>query len=134
MEEWGITGKVKCSVTDAAQNTIATATIMKVVHATSIAHALNLIVKKLIGATPDLDETRSWVGTIVTYIKTSTTVKEGLQQRQEQMSHQVMEMIEVETRWNSTCDMLQHFYEQRDALAAALATLNTHMVPLTARE
>ena len=48
MEEWGITSKVTCVVTDAAANMIACTREMKVKHAICIAHAINLMVKKLL--------------------------------------------------------------------------------------
>ena len=32
-------------------------------------------------------------------------------------------ITEVDTRWNSTYETLQRFYEQRDAVAAALLAL-----------
>ncbi|XP_030584252.1 zinc finger BED domain-containing protein 1-like [Archocentrus centrarchus] len=135
MVEWGIGGKVRCLVTDAAQNMTATARILKVRHAVCIAHALNLIVKKSIDATPGLDDIRSRVRRTVAYFKSSTTAKECLQQVQVQMGRPVMKLMqEVETWWNSTFEMLQQIYDQREAVAAALATLSTDLAPLTANE
>ena len=46
MEEWGITSKVTCVVTDATANMIACTRELKVKHAICIAHAINLMVKK----------------------------------------------------------------------------------------
>lgn len=37
---------------------------------------------------------------------------------------------EVETRWNSTFFMLQRIYEEREAVGAALTSLNTNVTPL----
>lgn len=80
-------------MTDAAQNMITTARILIVRHGVCIAHALNLIVKKSIDATPRLDDIRSRVQRIVTYFKSSTTVKEHLQQVQVQMGRPVIKLV-----------------------------------------
>uniref|UniRef100_A0A674MKY1 BED-type domain-containing protein n=1 Tax=Takifugu rubripes TaxID=31033 RepID=A0A674MKY1_TAKRU len=127
--------KVKCLVTDAAANMIAAANILRVRHAVCLAHALNLIVKKAMDATPGLDNIRSKTRWMITHFKSSTTAKEKLQQIQVQMGRPVTKLIiEVDTRWNSTYEMLQRFYEQRDAVAAALTTLPTDFDLLTAND
>lgn len=54
MEKWGIQNKVRCLVTDAAPNMIASSKILKVRHTKCIAHTLNLIVRKSIDNTPGL--------------------------------------------------------------------------------
>ncbi|TWW54177.1 hypothetical protein D4764_0192040 [Takifugu flavidus] len=51
-------------------------------HAVCLAHALNLIVKKAMDATPGLDNIRSKTRRMITYFKSSTTAKEKLQQIQ----------------------------------------------------
>ncbi|XP_056879562.1 uncharacterized protein LOC130520027 [Takifugu flavidus] len=86
-------------------------------------------------ATPGLDNIRSKTRRMITYFKSSTTAKEKLQQIQVQMGRPVTKLIiEVDTRWNSTYEMLQRLYEQRDAAAAALTTLPTDLDLLTAND
>lgn len=46
----------------------------------------------------------------------------------------VAKLITEVDRWNSTYEMLQRFYEQRYAVAAALTTLPTDLHPLTAND
>uniref|UniRef100_A0A674N5B4 HAT C-terminal dimerisation domain-containing protein n=1 Tax=Takifugu rubripes TaxID=31033 RepID=A0A674N5B4_TAKRU len=133
--EWALEEKVRCLVTDAAANMIAEANILRVRHAVCLAHALNLTVKKAMDATPGLDNIRSKTRRMITYFKSSTTAKEKLQQIQVQMGRPVTKLIiEVDTRWNSTYEMLQRLYEQRDAAAAALTTLPTDLDLLTAND
>ncbi|XP_056880575.1 uncharacterized protein LOC130529985 [Takifugu flavidus] len=114
---------------------IAAANILQVRHAVCLAHALNLIVKKAMDATPGLDNIRSKTRRMITHFKSSNTAKEKLQQIQVQMGRPVTKLIiEVDTRWNSTYEMLQRFYEQRDAVVAALTTLPIDFDLLTAND
>ena len=75
MEEWGITSKVTCVVTDAAPNMIACTREMKVKHAICIAHAINLMVKKALDQTPGLPELRMKARKLVGLFRSSTTAK-----------------------------------------------------------
>ncbi|XP_073727347.1 zinc finger BED domain-containing protein 4-like isoform X3 [Misgurnus anguillicaudatus] len=114
---------------------IATANNLKIRHVICIAHALNLVVKKSLDATPGLEDIRTRARRMVTYFKTSTTAKERLREKQEQMARPVKKLIlEVDTRWNSTYLMLQRIYEEREPVGAALATLRTDVAPLTSEE
>lgn len=63
------------------------------------AHALYLVVKKSLDATPGLVDIRSRARKVVAYFKTSTTAKEKLREVQEQMQCPVMKLIQkVDTR------------------------------------
>lgn len=135
MEEWGITHKVKCLVTDAASNMIACAKTLQIRHSICIAHALNLLVRKSFDQIPALCEIRTKAKKIVTYFRTSTTGKEKLDGLQLQMGGQPQKLvIEVDTRWNSTYLMLERLFKLREPVAAALATLRTDITPLTSQE
>ncbi|XP_077086696.1 uncharacterized protein LOC143738592 [Siphateles boraxobius] len=135
MEEWGIKDKVKCLVTDAAANMIACVRSLNVRHAVCIAHALNLIVGKSFDDISSFNDIRTKCRKLVTYFRTSTTAKERLAQVQEQMGRPVLKMIiEVETRWNSTYNMLGRLYQLREPVGAALASLKTDITPPTALE
>lgn len=130
--EWGLTNKIRCIVTDSASNMIATVNNLNLRQSKCIAHCLNLVVKNSIDATSGLDAIRAMSRKIVTFFKTSTTAKERLCQTQQQLGHPVKKLkLEVDTRWNSTLEMLQRLYEQREAVASALATLHTDLTPLT---
>ena len=54
---------------------------------------------------------------------------------QEQLAKPRLKLIqEVETRWNSTFNMLQRLFEQREPVGAALASLTTDIPPLSSEE
>ena len=135
IEEWGIEGKVTSIVTDAGANMIASVRNLNIRHVVCFAHALNLLLKKSLHATPGLADIRSRSRKVVTYFKTSTTAKEKLREVQEQMQSPVHKLIqEVDTRWNSTYHMLQRLFEERQAVGAALATLRTDVRPLSSED
>ncbi|KAJ8259529.1 hypothetical protein GJAV_G00170380 [Gymnothorax javanicus] len=135
MEEWGIRNKVSCLVTDAAANMKACARVLQVRHSICVAHALNLIVRKSFDQVPALADIQEKARKIVTYFRTSTAGKERLGQIQGSMRRPKKKLlIEVETRWNSTLFMLERLFEQHEAVGAALASLNTDIMPLSCQE
>lgn len=135
MTEWGITGKVTSMVTDCAANMVACANILDLRHVPCFAHRLNLVVKKAISDTIDFDAIRSKARKIVYLFRFSCKAKEKLCEVQTQMGLPEHKLIkEVDTRWNSTYDMLQRVYEQRAPLSAALSSLTSDIVPFTAED
>ncbi|KAL2081038.1 hypothetical protein ACEWY4_022891 [Coilia grayii] len=134
MQEWGIEGKVTSIVTDAGANMVASVRNLNLRHVICFAHALNLVVKKSLDATPGLADIRARSQKVVAYFKSSTTAKK-LREVQEQMQRPLHKLIqEVDTRWNSTYHMLQRIFEERQAVGAALATLRTDVTPLSSED
>lgn len=122
MEEWAIAEKVTCLVTDVAANMTACVRKLQIRHTICIAQTLNLTVPK------SCDQTRQ----IVTYFRTSTTVKEKLAQVQLQMGGPVKKLMnEVSTRWNSTYLMLERMAEQKESVLVSLASLQSDIPQLT---
>lgn len=75
MEEWGITNKVTCMVTDGAPNMVACVRELKLRHHICIAHTLNLIVKKALDQNPALSGIRAKARKLVGFFRSSTTAK-----------------------------------------------------------
>ena len=135
MEEWGIRSKVACMVTDGAANIVACVNSLQIRHSHCIAHALNLVVKIALEQTEGLGELRGKARRIATYFRTSTLARERLLELQQQMGVPPHKLIqEVETRWNSTHDMMARLYEQRGPVGAALGSLRTDLAALTSAE
>ena len=83
MDEWAITNKVTCIVTDAAANMIASTRSLQIRHSVCIAHNLNLLVRKSCDQISALTSIRHRSRQIVKlYIRSSTTAKEKLAQQQ----------------------------------------------------
>ncbi|XP_016103368.1 zinc finger BED domain-containing protein 4-like isoform X2 [Sinocyclocheilus grahami] len=135
MEEWGITNHVTCLVTDGAANMIACGRELRLRHTVCIAHTLNLIVKKALDQTPVLADIRAKARKLVGYFRSSVTAKEKLAQLQQQMGRPTLKLLqEVETRWNSTFQMLHRLVELKEPVRAALASLATEIPPLSSDE
>ncbi len=135
MSEWGITSKVQCIVTDNASNMILSAQLLKLRHIPCFAHNLNLIVKKALDQTPLFNEIRQKSRKIVGLFRSSCKAKDKLVEMQGLMGRQTLKLIqEVETRWNSTFDMLQRLYDLREPVAAAISNLNCDTALLTSSE
>ncbi|XP_061905499.1 E3 SUMO-protein ligase ZBED1-like [Entelurus aequoreus] len=135
MADWAITNKVKCFVTDAAPNMIASTRQLQIRHSICIAHSLNLLVRKSCDQIPTLASIRHKARHIVTYFRSSTTAKEKLAQVQQQMGRPTLKLInEVATRWNSTYEMLSRLHDEKESVWVSLASLKTDLTPLTADE
>ncbi|XP_015232424.1 PREDICTED: zinc finger BED domain-containing protein 1-like [Cyprinodon variegatus] len=135
MEEWGISNKVTCVVTDGAPNMVACVRELKLRHHICVAHTMNLVVKKSLDQHPVLSGIQAKAWKLVGYCRSSTTVKEKLSQVQRHLGLQELKLMqEVETRWNSTYLMLQRLMELREPVGAALAGLQTDIPILTSEE
>jgi len=105
---------------------ILSAQLLHLRHVPCFAHNLNLIVKKALDQTPVINEIRQKARKIVGLFRSSCKAKDKLVEMQSLMGRPSLKMIQkVETRWNSTFDMLQRLYEQREPVGAALANLNS---------
>ncbi|KAJ8336973.1 hypothetical protein SKAU_G00381930 [Synaphobranchus kaupii] len=79
IESWGISmEKIHCLVTDNAANMLASAQLLRVRHICCFAHSLNLVVKKALDQTPELQDIRLRAKSVVTLFSTSYKAKEKL--------------------------------------------------------
>ncbi|KAL1281441.1 hypothetical protein QQF64_000244 [Cirrhinus molitorella] len=73
---------------------------------------INLIVKRTKEEREVLADIRSRIRRVVSFFRSSTKATEKLILAQERMGKQPLKLIqEVDTRWNSTHDMLQRFID-----------------------
>ncbi|XP_054635140.1 zinc finger BED domain-containing protein 4-like isoform X1 [Dunckerocampus dactyliophorus] len=135
MEEWGIKWKVTGLVTDCAPNMIACANLLHLRHIMCFAHMLNLVVKRSLAQTPELEDIRSRGRKIVGHFKSSTAAKQKLSEMQRQLARPEHKLIqEVDTRWNSTFAVLERLFNEREPMGAALASLSSDLTPFTSED
>ncbi len=102
MDEWEITEKVSGMVTDGAHNVVASVNQLNIRQVYCFAHLLNLVVKKSLSQTTELENMRSRARKIVGHFKSSTRAKEKLCTIQANMGMPQMKLTqEVDTQWNS---------------------------------
>ncbi|KAL1254902.1 hypothetical protein QQF64_012963 [Cirrhinus molitorella] len=136
ISDWGLTGSVAAMVTDNVAN-ISISGIQKLGlrHLPCFAHTINLIVKRAIEEQEVLADIRSRARRVVSFFRSSTKATEKLILAQERMGRQPLKLIqEVDTRWNSTHDMLQRFIDLREPVGAALANLSSDDMPLSSAD
>ena len=118
--EFGIQDKVSCIVTDNARN-VTNAAKMASEHHPCFAHTLNLAVKDAIRKDEALQVVVKKAKAIVNYFKSSTVATNML--RAVHLTNKtsfVKLKQDVETRWNSSYDMLSQYVRQHDAILNVL--------------
>lgn len=101
-------------------------------HLPCFAYTFNLIVQRAVEEHDVLAEIRSRARRLVTFFRSSTKATEKLIFAQERMGSQPLKLLhEVDTRWNSTHDLLQTLIDLREPVGAALASLSNDIMPLS---
>lgn len=91
-------------------------------HVRCFAHTLNLAAKKAL-AVPTMNTLLARIRKIVKYFRKSTTAAGVLKQKQKLLElpeHRLM--IDVDTRWNSSFDMVRRYLDQQPSIAATLVS------------
>ncbi|RXN09838.1 zinc finger BED domain-containing 4-like protein [Labeo rohita] len=95
-------------------------------HLSYFAHSINLIVKRAVEDHEELADIRSRARRVVSFFSSSTKATEKLILGQEKMGRQPLKILqEVDTRWNSTHDMLQRLINLKEPVGAALDGLSS---------
>ena len=124
--EWDVQNKIVAVVTDNAANMIAGVKQLQkpTLSISYFAHTLNLVVKKSLNAIGDMRILREKCRRMVTYFRQSSLAKDKLTEVQNILglpNHKLK--MEVDTRWNSTYEMLNRLNEQQQTIVLALSSL-----------
>ena len=134
-DEWDITDKISCIVTDSAANMIAAARLTGWRHLPCFAHTLNLIVQEATEKDAELAELRQKCRSIVTYFKQSVKARDKLTEVQKQMGGEEKKLIrDVVTRWNSSYYMYERLVEQYKAVNTTLCFFDHSQLCLSSPE
>ncbi|XP_067293402.1 E3 SUMO-protein ligase ZBED1-like [Pseudorasbora parva] len=135
ISDWGLTGSVAAMVTDNAANMVSGIQKLGLRHLPCFAHTINLIVKRAVEEHEVFADIRKRARRVVSFFRSSTKATENLILAQERMGRQPLKLLqEVDTRWNSTHDMLQRLIDLREPVGAALASLSSDIMPLSSAD
>ena len=124
-DDWGITTKISCAITDNANNIVAAIRGTGWQHLPCFAHTINLIVTNSIPEVPEVEQIIQSAKNIISFFHQSSKASDKLQTVQTQQNLQQQKLIQhVETWWNSVFFMLEHLVEQDPAVRTALCLLD----------
>lgn len=117
-EEWGIANKHISGTTDNAKNIINAWGLLEKVVIGCIAHTLNLAAKKALEV-PQASKVVAMAKRLVSHFHYSCISSQKLTEKQKQFNLPTNKLLQdVDTRWNSTYDMITRILEQRVAIGA----------------
>lgn len=120
-DEWAITAKVVCVITDNASNIVAAIRLNGWKHLPCFAHTLNLVVQDSLKADTELAGIQKKCRDVVSYFHRSSKAADKLDSIQSCLKIENHKLIQdVETRWNSVFYMFERLVEQHEAVTTSL--------------
>lgn len=124
-QDWRITHKITCIVSDNAPNILAAIRLGDWRSMSCFAHSINLAVQHSLSEIGDIV---GKVKAIVEFFKRSAAGLTKLQDMQKQMNLPVLNLKqECPTRWNSCYDMLDRIIKVKDAVISTLALIKSDL-------
>ncbi|KAG8174281.1 hypothetical protein JTE90_020768 [Oedothorax gibbosus] len=125
LQLWGLEGKVVCVTTDNASNIVGAIAQCRFRQMGCFAHSLNLIVKSCLQL-EDVKKVVSKIKRTVMFFKQSTVALQRLKENQRHMQMPELKLKQdVETRWNSTYDMVDRFVKNKEPILTTLVVLES---------
>lgn len=124
LQKFNIDYKITAIVTDNAANMKSAASNLKIRHVSCFAHSLNLVVQNAISRSikPTVDKVKS----VVQYFKKSSFALSKLSDMQKTMGKLLLKLKQdVPTRWNSTFEMLERIFINKEPVVSTLALLDS---------
>ena len=131
-DDWRITEKVVCAVTDNASNIVAAIRLNGWKHLPCFAHTLNLVVQDSIKADTVLAGIQKKCRDIVSYFHRSSKATDKLFSIQTHLKVDNLKLIQdVETRWNSVFYIFERLIQQHEAVTTTLCLLDKNSLCLS---
>ncbi|KAL0992930.1 hypothetical protein UPYG_G00101080 [Umbra pygmaea] len=128
---WGLHSRVAAFVTETGDNMVTAVQKLGILQLPSFAHVLNIVIKRSMEATLEMQEIRCQARAIVSFFRLNQNAEIRLAEVQGQLGRPERKLVqEVDSRWNSSFSMLECLFDQRESVAAALSTLDTDIIPL----
>ena len=119
--EWEITTKIHCAITDGASNIKGAIKENRWNNLVCFAHTLNLVVSCAIEQDLQSKEVIAKIKHIVSFFHKSTLASDKLRKLQNTLGLPEHKLIQqIETRWNSSFYMMERYIEQNEAVHTAL--------------
>ena len=134
-DNWKITEKVACVVTDNANNIVAAVRLNGWKHLPCFAHTLNLVVQDSLKADTQLAEIQKRCRDIVSYFHCSSKASDKLFSIQTHLKIDNHKLIQdVEMRWNWVFYMFERLIEQHKGVITTLCMLDRNSLCLSTED
>ncbi|GFR60261.1 zinc finger BED domain-containing protein 1 [Elysia marginata] len=121
IEEFYISDKVTTIVTDNARNIVNAVEALNIRHVPCFAHTLNLIIKHAVIDVAEVAAVVKKIKAIITFFHSSTVATNSLRDIFSGKNEAMRKMKQdVETRWNSTYEMMESYLSQHEEVTTVL--------------
>ncbi|XP_039969731.1 E3 SUMO-protein ligase ZBED1-like [Bactrocera tryoni] len=130
LDDWGVTNKVVCVVTDNDAVMLIACELFEYKHLPCVAHTINLIVQDV--RLPDFDVILTKCMSVVGFFKRSQIAYSKFKGAQGDNPHSLLQ--EMPTRWNSAFEMIKRILKTNEFITLALVSSRGAPLPFSAEE
>jgi len=131
LEDWGVTNKVVCIVTDNDATMVKAFRLLQYKHLPCVPHTINLLVQDILKI-PSIDDILTKCKTIVAFFKRSQVAYAKFKEAQGENPCTLLQ--EMPTRWNSAFAMIKRILKTNEFVSLALISCHNAPSPFSAAE